>query len=536
MHGFFGSYRQTVKWDLPAFACSSLITRTYEDNALHLTQVTSSKFLSDKYFAEEDGCFIATEGVLFEADSAIETIRRYRYGETTFWDSWRGSFAGVLYDKQNDLLLLFNDHTGSKMLFYAQTKEGFVFASDIRLLAKALNMQTPDKAFMEAMLADGYSHTDNTFIAGIHRLTAGQYLRVNSEGSEMAEYHRFNNSPVAYNEAEMVAKTDQLFRQAVKRVVQKNEKEGLEHFFPLSGGLDSRMAEWIARQIATRPITNYTYSQSGHYDHLVPQEISRALGNKWHFMPLDGGSYITDVDGACSQTEWLLNYMSPIEINHFARQQEWDHVGVVLTGVNGDNILATETDNAHEMARIYELGFNGNSIGSPLVLQHFTESYSPFCDVDLLDYVLHIPTIKRRNYYFYDRWILTCYPQAAQWHHKHELIGHRHKMVTIAGRNIRLVDVPKRMAMYLLKHLHIYDAYRTQGDSMHPYDDWVKANPSLLEALNAYYESHKHQMTDPTLAATCAQKMHSGSIMEKGKVLTILSALKAFSGTDAPAK
>ena len=62
--------------------------------------------------------------------------------------------------------------------------------------------------------------------------------------------------------------------------------------------------------------------------------------------------------------------MGPIEIATFIRKHDWEKVGVVLTGVNGDNILATETDNAHEMARIYEVGFNGNSLGSPLVLQH----------------------------------------------------------------------------------------------------------------------------------------------------------------------
>lgn len=530
MHGFFGTYNQEVKWNLSALNVS-LATRQQVVGSLCLTQVTLPKFLNDKYFTESDDCFLATEGVLFEADSAEDAIKRYRAGETCFWDSWRGSFAGVLYDRRNDVLLVFNDHIGSKMLFYTQTAEGFVFASDLLVLAQALGLRKYDEHFVRALLEQGYSSDHRTFVKDVRRLMAGQYICISGKSMKVSDYHRFDNTPHTYNEKEMVAETDRLFRQAVARVIRKNEAEGLQQFYPLSGGLDSRMTQWIARQIATQPIVNYTYSQRGHYDHLVPEQISRTLGNRWEFMPLDGGNYITDIDGTCRSTEWLLNYMGPIEIATFIRKHDWEKVGVVLTGVNGDNILATETDNAHEMARIYEVGFNGNSLGSPLVLQHVTESYSPFCDVDLLDYVLHVPTIKRRNYYFYDRWILTCYPAAAQWHHKHEQIGHRHKMVTLLGRNMRLSEVPKRLVMYTLKHLHIYDAYRTQGDSMHPYDDWVKANPAILERLNDYFTAHKHLLNGTTLATLCTDKMQRGSVVEKGKVLTVLSALKAFVGS-----
>jgi asparagine synthase (glutamine-hydrolysing) len=173
-------------------------------------------------------------------------------------------------------------------------------------------------------------------------------------------------------------------------------------------------------------------------------------------------------------------------------------------------------------------GFNCANLGSPLIHQQYGESYSPFCDVDVLDYVLHVPTVKRRNYYFYDRWILSCYPEAAQWHHKHAQIGHRAAMVTVGGRNIPLRDVPKRIIMSLLKRLHIYDAYREEGESMHPYETWLKQNPQIADTIRHYYETHKHLLNGSLFRAQCEEKMRMGSMMEKGKVLTILSALQAF--------
>ncbi len=528
MYGLFGSYKHQCAWDLSAFKDESLIRRSHRDDAFCLTQVTLPKFVKDKYFVETDDCFLATEGVLFEADRPEEAVEKYRSGNTTFWNSWRGSFAGVLYDKKHDRLLLFTDHTGSKMLFYAKTDEGLFFASDLKILTQTVHAAECDERFVRAILDKGYNDNERTFVQGIKRLTAGQCLSVCGQEQELVHYHRFDNTPWPYHEKQMIEEANRLFRQAVERVVRKNESEGLKHFYPLSGGLDSRMCQWVARQLTKQPITNFTFSQTGHYDHLVPGEISRAMGNEWLFMPLDGGEYvIQEIDRVCEHTEWLVNYILPVEIDYFARQQDWTDVGVVLTGINGDNIFATETDNAHEMARIYTQGFNGYSLGSPLVMQHYTESYSPFCDVDVLDFILHVPTIKRRNYYFYDRFVLTCYPEAARWHHKHEQIGHRHKMITIAGRNILLRDVPKRIVMSILKRLHIYDAYRaTKKDSMNPYDYWAEQNPNIIRQMEAYHERYRHFINPYQWYKACEEKMRFGAVMEKGKVLTIESAIR----------
>lgn len=491
-----------------------------------------SKFEPVKYEAE--GCRLEVFGMLLEADSPAEAIARYRQGEIAFWNSWRGSFCGTLHDEKQNITLLFNDHIGSKMLFYAQTEDGVVWSRDLRELSRQTGLHQPNETFIQAILEHGYTSNNNTIILGIHRLLAGQYLHIRGKEAQLISYHRFANTPWPYNEAEMLAETDRLFRQAVERVIRKNECFGLQHYFPLSGGLDSRMCQIVARQLAKHPITNFTYSQTGHYDHVLPQEISNYLGNEWQFMPLNGGEYLTQIDAISAATQWLINYNGPAEIYAFVSRQDWTGKGVVLTGVNGDNILSVITDGSREIDLLYSLSFAGNGIGSPQVLQHYTESYSPFCDVDFLEYVLHIPNEKRRNYAFYDKWILTYYPEAAQWHHKHELIGHRHKTVTIAGRNMPLRDVPERLLLTTLKRLHIYDGYRIDEDSMNPYDRWATENPLIIEKMEAYYTEHKHLLKDKDLSLVCAEKMRRGTIIEKCKVLTILSALKAFAGSDEP--
>lgn len=484
-----------------------------------------SKF--DDYTYNADGCRLTVHGILFEADSPEQAIVRYRAGETVFWNAWRGSFCGILEDTKNETTILFNDHIGSRMLFYAQTKNGLVYAQDLKELSRQTGMSQPDGSFVRAILDKGYTDDNHTIYSGIHRLLAGQYVVARGKEIQVKTYHRFDNTAWPYNEPEMLAKTNRLFRQAVERVVRRNEKEGLQHFFPLSGGLDSRICQIVAHQLAAQPITNFTYSQTGHYDHILPQEISRYLGNEWQFMPLDGGDYLSRVDDIAAATQWLINYNGPSEIYTFASQQKWDDKGIVLTGVNGDNILSVITDGKNEIDLLYSLSFAGNGIGSPQVLQNYTESYSPFCDVDFLEYVLHIPNEKRRNYAFYDKWILAYYPEAAQWHHKHERIGHRHTMVTVAGRNMFLKDLPKRILWSLLKRLHIYDGYKIDADSMNPYDRWAKSNPELLPALDAYFNNHKEVLRGLTIEDELIQHYQHGNITEKCAVLTIISALRS---------
>lgn len=532
MHGFSISSHTRLEWSL---SHTGLIHNHTQCGQWHIERYTLPKFLEDKLWIDTADLFIALEGVILNTDELCSDFNTtwqqlipllYRTNGPSFVSRLRGSFCGVVYDKTNDTLFVCNDQIGSKMLFYTSTDGSFCLCSDLHTLSRNLPRTEPDNIFIGDILDKGYATNNHTFIQGVHRLMAGEYLMVRGTTCSCHSYHHFDNTPHKYDEATMLAETDRLFRQAVHRVLRKNEQAHLRHFFPLSGGLDSRMCQWIAHNLATAPIINFTYSQSGHYDHLLPQEISRYLGNQWVFFPLDGGNYITDIDTVCADTDWMHNYMRPVEIDYYVRSTDWQQVGVVLTGVNGDNILSADVDNRREIDRLYTLGFNANSLGSPLVLQHVSESYSPFCDVDLLSYVMHIPTAKRRNYQFYDRWILTYYPEAAQWHHKYESIGHRHSMLTIMGRHIQVRDLPRRIFLYIGRHMGWRDQNLALQESMNPYDLWVQQNPHIMEAFADYYTRCMPLVQDDEQRRRCEHIFRQGSIMEKGKVLTILSALQ----------
>ena len=520
MYGFRISTGKPVEWHLPKRENTFL--RHWKEGKICLSQWSLRKFEKDKLWFESGNSFIAVEGILFNRDSIVSKLPQVNVAD------WRGSFAVVVVNKQTSELQVYNDQIGSHMIFWCQTDKGVYLSSDLFELAQLTRIKTISTSFMSRILDAGYGNDDSTMVEGIHRVGAGQVLTVRNGIAEVKRYYSFSNTPTHFNEEEALARTNELFRQAVKRIIDKNEEYGLRHFYPLSGGLDSRMVQTVARQLTTQPITNFTYSQTNHYDHLLPEKIASFLGNEWRFLPLDGGCYLTQIDAITKATHGLVNYNGPSEIYYCCTRFDWSEVGVVATGVNGDNIFSVETDSAHEIERLYSLSFASNGLGSPLVLQQYTETYSPFCDVDVLDYVLRIPLRKRWNYRFYDQWILRYYPEAAQWDHKGEQIGHRRIVLPIMGRNIPLRDLPQRITFAILKRLHVYNGYQMEeSNSMNPYDSWAKSNPDLREAIDSYYEENKHLLAPyPSIQNKARIIMQEGRVYDQCGVLTILSAIR----------
>ena len=563
MHGFFGSYKAKVAWDLSGFDDKSFVKRTHSEGDFQLTQVTLPKFLNDKYFADIDGCFLATEGVLFEADKPEDAIARYRNGNTTFWNSWRGSFAGVLYDSKTDTLIVFNDHIGSKMLFYAQTKEGFAFASDIFILARALGTKEINEKYLWQLLTYGYSPIGETVFSPIVRLQAGEYIRVRETQVNRKTYHRFDNTPNHLSLEENIELIDATFRQAVTRALRKNEQYGYTHFLPLSAGLDSRMTNRVAHEIAQSPIHNITYSQSGYYDETTPRKLAEYWHNELHFTPLDGGDCLMNLDEVSKKTCGLVHYSGAAETLYGMPDIAKEQSGIFLTGMVGEIILGTAftqkkqtqsynlgeaallhnhnkllqritpSNSEHiypnrEVFYLYVRAFNCADLGSPLIQQQFGESYSPFCDVDVIETAWQAPIEQRWQYKLYDLWIIRKYPDMKAWKHNGiYTIGHRPRTICLFGRNIPYNELPKRSIWYILKKLHIHDSGReTTGNTMTPEDDWMEQNKALKKWSENYIRDNIRLLNPFPEVQIMAEKFFHGNATERMQVLSLLACLR----------
>lgn len=517
----------------------------------------------DTYDFESDGCHLQTFGILFEADSPEEAIRRYKAGETIFWNNWRGSFYGILRDNENGITLLFNDHIGSKMVFYSQTNDGLVWATDPYSLARAIGANVDNENFLWQLLLSGYSPDGETPYKNIHRLMAGEYICARKVNIEKHIYHRFDNTPNNLSLEENIERIDKAFRRAVERVIRKNEEYGYTHYIALSAGLDSRMVNRVAHEIAKTPIHHITYSQSGYYDETIPRELAAYWKQPIHFTALDGGDCLMALDEVSQITKGMVQYSGAAETLFGLPKEAKRSGGIFLTGMVGDIIIGTAFTQCNpnqkyyigegallpnyrsllrrvmpagfehlypnrEIYYLYVRGFNCADLGSPLIQQVFGESYSPFCDVDVLETAYAVPVAQRWQHKIYDQWILRKYPDMAQWKHNGiYTIGQRPKLMSIFGRAIPLTDIPKRVVWYVLKKLHIHDFNtETEGNSMNPEDDWFAQNETLRNWAEEYIQTYLLLLDSFPEVQQMAKRLSRGNAVEKMQVLSLLACLR----------
>ena len=88
------------------------------------------KFEQDKCFKDEGDILVILDGVIINRDELQQkypaqdwssSIRQmyYTLGER-FFNHFRGSFAGAIYDKIKKKLIIYTDQLGSKFIYYCQ--------------------------------------------------------------------------------------------------------------------------------------------------------------------------------------------------------------------------------------------------------------------------------------------------------------------------------------------------------------------------------------------------------------------------------
>jgi len=566
-------------------------TVRYKDNSICVEATHLLKFDQDSVLYETPGYLVILNGIVLNLHLLKNKYFAGHAGELcllmmavhgdSFAHHLRGSFAGLLWDKKQQRLLLFADHTGSKPLFYSGRGSDFFFASDLSDISSVLrhnhlSFHLDETAALQ-MLTFGFLLEDFTYISEVKKLTAGQYLVWSAGKWQTHFYNHFFYLPNhSANKTDLIKEADELFVQAVKRVTDKNEEYGFENYIPLSGGMDSRMVTYCARKITDKPAFNFTYSQTGFYDETIAEKIIESVHNHWIFKPGNDGFSLFDVDAAVRINQGLMSYYGAAVVNDIFSQMNHCKMGVILTGLRGSGTISTcnaglldknslftdafscrlsshlihrlNLDELHrkyiylELFSLYNAGFGGFNMGSPLVFGRHTESYSPFLDVDFLEFSLTIPFEMRYKSQFYDDWMIEKYKEASLFmHNGNRCIGgeKRYKkkpVIRVGKRYYSLRELPRLSVVYLLRQWGILP--KIEGDSgfeschnTTPVGYWYYTNEKLKSALDLYFDNHIGRLRAyPELYGECSRLYLSGNGIEKNMVLTLLSVVGLLFG------
>lgn len=538
-----------------------------------LQRNTLRRFLDDKTLAETDHFLIISEGVIFNKAELYETycvdniesliLSLYKSLGDEFFNTFRGSFSGALYDKEKETWLIWTNHCGDNSLFYSYKNNEFRVGSQFDYVLNSLSAAhiatSIDEQAAYYELTFGFMEDDSTFIEEIKRLLPGSYIKIDASGFSCNTYWETarigeTESYAGESEAEVIDKIDELFRRAVKREFDKDIEYGYRHMSNLSGGMDSRMTTWVAHDMGYSDIVNTTFCQAGNPDEKIAERIAASLGNELIFKPLDEASFMFDVDIHVSMLYGLSLYfgltggrrlLQSINMDDFGLEHTGQGTDISIgsyltnpsqahnTGVDGlysrklKSRIANSTNHSryadHELYMINVRGYLG-MLTSHFIKRNYTEVSSPGLDPDLMNYCLSLPLELRTPYHghsLYRKWVMTKYPKAASFTWTGTGVAFK-RPAALAWLSMILRWGPRAA----LNRIGI-TLPESRFSNMNPASYWWRTNAAFRDFFASYYSQNMPNLpVSEALQADLKDMYEQGNITEKIQAITAIATIR----------
>jgi asparagine synthase (glutamine-hydrolysing) len=265
-----------------------------------------------------------------------------------FCEKLAGDFALGLYDARRHQMILARDGIGIRPLYYSQTGNTFLFASEIKaILAHPEVSARPDKDAVASLIINSFfgGSPQETFFEGVSRPAPGQMVVITPQGVVQRRYWdfdiarrvRFGSFP-EYVEA---------FRHYFEQSVRRRLRSAYPVAVSVSGGLDSSAIFCLAETLRRRepglpPMIGVSQSSepgSESYEEEYQREIEKYYGLALHRLPLTAPGPLKGI----REEVWHMETPMVDERWHntSAFWQTAHDLGarVLLTGHWGDNVL-----------------------------------------------------------------------------------------------------------------------------------------------------------------------------------------------------
>ncbi|MFH0910628.1 MAG: asparagine synthase (glutamine-hydrolyzing) [Planctomycetota bacterium] len=290
---------------------------------------------------EADGCRFASR-----SDTEV-LLNLYLRDGTEMLLRLNGIFAFALWDARKSLLFLARDGVGVKPLYYAETRTGFLFASEMKAL---LQCPEVDRALsFEAVhhhLAYLWCPAPRTMLRGVKKLEPGHVLLV--QGGKLERKWRFYDLP--YGQAIQPLAPEEAAREvraALDRAVERQMVADVPVGAFLSGGLDSSSLVALARRHAPgRKLSCFTIDLAGGAggwdgfaeDLPYAKRAARALGVDLHAIRV-GPEMLDELSTMLYHLDEPQADPAPLHVLFISRLARQNNIKVLLSGAGGDDIF-----------------------------------------------------------------------------------------------------------------------------------------------------------------------------------------------------
>lgn len=305
-----------------------------EDARIHIV------FNGEIYNYQELRQYLLGRGHIFKTQTDTETIVHLyeELGEACV-EKLRGMFAFAIWDDRTQSLFLARDRVGIKPLYYTQTRDSVVFASEIKaLLADPEISAEVRPAMIDRFLTFDYLPGEETLFKSIYKLAPGHTLTFRGGKSYKRQYWDLHFEPSDSSLSQAKAKLLHVLDESVALHMISDVPVG----FLLSGGVDSTAMLGLAVGKSSHPLSSYTIGFSGP-DTMDERSFARLAAQKYgsdhHETTISANQFVDFLpkyiwhmeDPVCEPPAVALYYVSKLAK---------DFVKVLISGEGGDEAFA----------------------------------------------------------------------------------------------------------------------------------------------------------------------------------------------------
>ncbi len=524
----------------------------------------SDRFVDDKFFVSDQNSFMIQDGItlnkkelLGENDiSFSDFLLLLQKKDRIYFSNLKGPFTGCYYNDNDSMLIAFGNQTGDAAIYYYFDDNSFAVSSDFNMVYKWCQKNHKTLTFNQVaanhILSLGFITEGNTIANEIKKQNPGEYIIYQNGKVSVFTYHRFEFGRYQIdNMHDAIVEVDSAFKIAVRRCFDKDIEYGYEnHLSDISGGLDSRMTNWVAKKIGYANILNTCYAQNGSRDHEFAEMVAKALGNEFYFEALDSADFLFDIEKLVRMNYGQAVYSGITGGERLLSHIDFSKFGLEHTGQLGDVVVGYKEGvldlkgninpaaisytnlvspilkdvnnfiNDEEFAFYYRF-FHG-TLSTHYIRRKYTEAVSPFIDIDFLQLCFHISPDLRKNHNLYWKWIKTYYPEAAQIPSTRNQGNFRmnvyHRLPASVGRFI----------IKACKSLGFTSAISDKR-GMNPFDLWYANNVKLRTFIENYFNDHIVDLEKYSVIYQDLNKVFYGELVgDKMLALTVLGIYQVY--------
>lgn len=282
---------------------------------------------------------LSREGHSFRTRSDTEAlVHLYEQDGQDAVHSTVGMFAYVIADYRKGEMFVYRDRLGEKPLYYTETPDYFVCASEIKALAEIPGVNfSIDRVALASYLRYGWIPAPLTIYQGVKKLEPGSYLHVTPHSTKHRRYWR------ATSEAQGQTIGRQDFLEEMNGLLSRTVPEKLIGEVPtgvlLSGGLDSSAIVAYAQAASTSKLRTFSVGFGSAINELP---LARLVADRYktdHTEISVGLDLVPDLTRVSSHFDEPFSDSSALPMLAVARAAS-KHVKVVLAGDGGDELFA----------------------------------------------------------------------------------------------------------------------------------------------------------------------------------------------------